>query len=200
MTAPGLTRRSSLLLPLLLAACGSEPRQSFPPLRYNYLPPIGLNVATIDIEQRFMPSGIPPDVTPFDPVHPVDALRMMAEDRLQALGSSGRAVFAIQDASLVRRDDVITGTMDVLLDVYPAPGAPRAGFAEARVMRQRSGSVDDLPGTLYDMTKAMMDAMNVEFEYQVRQRLRDWIVTGAALVPPVQQQPLGGPPAPTSSP
>lgn len=190
MHARGLTRRAALWLPVALAACGSEPRQSFPPLRYDYLPPIGLNVAKIDIEQHFLPSGIPPDVSQFDPVKPTEALRQMAEDRLKALGSAGLAVFAIQDASLVRHGDTITGTLDVVLDIYPAPDSPRAGFAEARVTRQHVGSIDDLPGTLYDMTKALMDAMNVEFEFQVRRSLRDWLATGAAVVPPVQAQPL----------
>ncbi len=196
MHAKGLTRRSSLLLPLLLAACGGEARQDFPPLRYNYLPPLGLNVATIDIEQRFIPSGISPDVTQFAPVRPADALRTMAEDRLKALGTAGRAVFAIQNASLVRHDDLITGTMEVILNVYPSPSGPRAGFAQARVTRQHEGNISDLPGTLYDMTKAMMDAMNVEFEYQLRARLREWLTTGAAVVSPVQQAPLDGAPPP----
>jgi hypothetical protein len=190
MHARGLTRRATLWLPVALAACGSEPRQSFPPLRYDFLPPIGLNVAKIDVEQHFMPSGIPPDVSQFDPVKPTEALRQMAQDRLKALGSAGLAVFSIQDASLVRRGDTITGTMDVVLDIYPTPESPRAGFAEARVTRQHTGSVDDLPGTLYDMTKALMNAMNVEFEYQVRRSLRDWLATGTAVVPPVQARPL----------
>ena len=35
----------------------------FQPLRYNYLPPIQLNVASIAVEQRFVPSGVAPDVS-----------------------------------------------------------------------------------------------------------------------------------------
>ena len=64
----------------------------------------------------------------------------------------------------------------------------------------------DLRATLYDMTKAMMKAMNVEFEYQIRNRLHDWLVSGKATVPPVQQQPLDAngqpvtPPPGTTSP
>lgn len=189
-----LTRRSSLLLPLLLAACGGGGRsdRSFPPLRYGYLTPLRLNVATVRVEQRFVPSGVAPDVSQFDPVPPVTALRNMAEDRLQAFGSSGQAVFVIQDASLIRKGDTITGSMAVELDIYTSANT-RAGFAEARVSRTRSGDVDDLAATLYDMTKQMMDQMNVEFEYQLRRSLREWLQrTGAAPVP-VQQQPLEQP-------
>jgi hypothetical protein len=194
MPASGLTRRASLLLlPFLLARCGGEERV-YPPLRYSYLPPIRLAVADIVIQQRFVPSGMAPDVTRQDPERPLDALRAMAEDRLQTFGGTGRAVFAITDASLTKDGDTITGHMAVQLSIEDASGV-RVGFAQAEVARQHSGHISDLPGTLYDMTKAMVDAMNVEFEYQVHRNLRDWLVPNAATPAPVQAQPLDqGPP------
>lgn len=193
MPVARLSRRASLLLPFLLAACGGEPRQ-YKPLRYGYLPPIRLNVAQIQVRQDFVPLGVDPDVSQLDPVQPSDALRQMAEDRLQAFGVAGRAVFVILDASLVRREDTITGMMSVRLDIYTSDNK-RVGYAEARVSRQHTGHVDDIHQTLYDMTKQMMDAMNVEFEYQVRRSLRDWLVTGTAPASSVQQQPLTTPEA-----
>jgi hypothetical protein len=202
MHASRLTRRASLMLPFLLAACGGGERKDFPPLRYNFLPPIRLNVASINVEQRFYPSGADPDITARDPIHPVEALRAMAEDRLQALGTSGQAVFGITNASLTRQDDVITCALAVVLEIYPAPGV-RSGFAQAVVSRQHTGPIDDLRGTLYDITKSTMDAMNVEFEYQVRRNLQPWLLSSSAVPSPVEQQPLvtpstepppGGPP------
>lgn len=190
-----LIRHSSLLLPWLLTACGGGEPRDFPPLRYGYLEPLRLNVAAVRIEQRFVPSGEPPDVSQADPDPPVRALRAMAEDRLQALGSSGQAVFVIQDASLTRQGDTITGSMAVRLDIQ-ATGTTRAGYAEARVSRERTGDIDDVPTTLYDMTKQMMDAMNVEFEYQVRHSLRPWLLSAGAAATPVQQQPLDAPAKP----
>lgn len=198
--AAGLTRRSALLLPLLLAACGGGEPKYYPPLNYSRLPPLRLNVARIEIEQHFFPSGMAPDVTQFDPVPPVEALRSMANERLKAFGSSGRAVFVIQNASLTRQDDTITGHMDVILNVYPSDTGPRAGFAEARVSRQYTGDLGDLRERLYEMTKAMMKAMNLEFEYQVRNRLHDWMASGTAAVPPVQAQPLNSGPPPGTPP
>jgi hypothetical protein len=192
MHASLLTRRASLLLPFLLAACGHKERTDFPPLRYNYLPPIRLNVASITVEQRFYPSGAAPDVTAFDPVHPVEALRAMADDRVQALGTSGQAVFGITNAALTREDDLITCALGVVLEIYPTPGL-RSGFAQAVASRQHTGSVDDLRDTLYEITKATMDAMNVEFEYQVRRNLQPWLMSAAPS--PVQQQPLETAPA-----
>ena len=187
-----LIRRSSLLLPWLLAACGGGERHDFPPLRYGYLEPLRLNVAAVKIEPRFIPSGASPDVSQYDPVPPVRALRNMAEDRLQAFGSSGQAVFIIQDASLIRQRDTITGTMAVRLEIA-ASGNSRAGYAEAHTSRVRTGDIDDLPAVLYDMTKQMMDAMNVEFEFQVRRSLRGWLLSAGAAETPVLQHPLDTP-------
>jgi hypothetical protein len=190
MTTRALTRRSSLLLPWLLAACGGgDSDRLFPPLHYSYLTPLRLNVAAVRIEQRFVPSGVEPDVSQLDPMPPVDALHNMAADRIQALGSSGQAAFIIQDASLVRQKDTIVGNMAVELDIYTSANT-RAGFAEARVSRTHTGDVDDLRATLYDMTKDMMDTMNVEFEFQLRRSLRDWLLPDSAVPIPVQQQPL----------
>jgi hypothetical protein len=193
---PGLTRRSAVLLPILFAACGREEPENFPALRYAYLPPIRLNVARIDIQQRFIPSGVAPDVSQLAPVSPVEALRAMAEDRLVAFGAAGQAVFSILDASLVRHRDLIEGAMAVRLEIFGPDGQP-AGFAEARVSRQHTGDSDSLRATLYDMVRLMMDAMNVEFEYQVRRVLRAWLSSGTAAETPVEQTPLGAPGAPS---
>jgi hypothetical protein len=189
-----LTRRHALLLPIALVAC-SEEAPVFAPLSYDYLPPIQLNVATVEVEQRFIPSGVPPDVTAEDPAPPVEALRAMATGRLKAFGVAGRAVFAILDASLTRQGDVIAGSMAVSLTVYAADGN-QAGFAEAHVEHNQSGDIDNLHKTLYDITKTMMDNMNVEFEYQVRRNLRAWLTTAGAPDTPVQQTPLDQAPQP----
>jgi hypothetical protein len=186
-----LSRRSSLLLPLALAACGGAP-PDYPPLRYNYLPPIRLNVASISVRQDYVPSGVAPDLSPLDPVQPVDALRQMAQDRLKPFGAAGQAVFVIQNASVLRDGDTITGTFAVRLDIYTSANT-RVGYAEARVAHSHSGHVDDIHQVLYDMTKQLMDEMNVQFEYQVVHSLRDWVAPVGGGPAPVQQQPLVAP-------
>jgi hypothetical protein len=191
-----LSRRAMLALPLLLAACGDdeapETPNAFPPLRYDYLPPIQLNVASIDVQQRFIPAGVPPDVTASDPVRPVDALKAMANDRLQALGTTGKAVFAIQDATLSRINDVVRGSMSVSLTIYNGDNV-QSGYAAANVERSHAGLSGSLSQALYDMTKSMMDDMNVEFEYQVRQNLKDWLTTATSPNVPVEDTPLDQP-------
>lgn len=191
-----LTRRSALLLPLLLGGCGGgRDERSFPPLRYDYLTPLQLNVASIQTEQRFVPSGAAPDVSMDAPVPPLQALRAMAEDRLQAVGTSGQAVFVIQDASLLRHGDTISIHLSVELDIDTAPNT-HAAFAQASVSGEFSGDLDDLPARLYDLTKDSMDRMNVEFEYQVRHSLGAWLLPAGAPQVPVEQQPLTQTPLP----
>ncbi len=199
MNARGLTRRASFLLPLVLAGCGGGQPMDFPALRYTYLPPFRLNVANIEINQLFVPSGMRPDVSHLDPAPPVDALRQMAQDRLIAVGTANTAVFAITNASLTKRGEVISGEMTVELSIV-GPDGGRLGFARADVTRQRTGGTDDLPATLYDFTKAMMDSMNVEFQYQLQRNLSEWLMTASAVLPPVQAQPLPMSPGEPASP
>jgi hypothetical protein len=209
MQASHLTRRFMLLLPLAVAACGGsdedDESQAFPPLRYNNLPPIQLKVASIAIEQRFIPAGVPPDVSNRDPASPIEALKAMANDRLQAFGTANKAVFSILDASIARDDDVVTGSLTVSLAIVDDSGA-QLGYAQAHEQSRRTGSVRDLRSILYDMTKAMMNDMNIEFEYQIRHHLKPWLTDTTAPAAPVEQAPLDGtqappvtPPSPTPS-
>jgi hypothetical protein len=203
MPAGYLTRRCALLLPLVLAACGGE-EETFEPLRFNYLPPIQLNVASIVTEERFIPSGVAPDVSGLDPARPIAALRAMAADRLQAFGTANRAVFAILDATMTREGDIVRGAFAVSLTIQADDGN-QLGFAEARVESRHSGRIDDLRAVLYDMTKSMMNDMNVEFEYQIHRNLKTWLTAPVAPDTPVQQAPLDGsqpaaPPAPQAPP
>jgi hypothetical protein len=188
-----LTRRFALLLPLAVAACGGEEEQTFDPLRYNYLPPIQLNVASIAVEQRFVSSGVDPDVSNQDPVPPVEALKAMGNDRLQAFGTANKAVFGILDASLTRQDEAVIGSFAVSLTILDDNGT-QLGFAESRVQSRHTGRISDIRPVLYDMTKAMMSDMNVEFEYQVRRNLKDFLTNAAAPDTPVEQAPLDQPP------
>jgi len=182
-----------------LAACSSSaPPRTYAPLTYDYLTPLRLNVASVTVDPRVftVPAN---DVAYMAPTPPVQALTQMAHDRLQAVGSSGRAVFAIKNATITRKGDTLAGTLDVELVIY-GDGGNRAGFAQARVARQKTGDIDDLRSALYDMTKQMMDLMNVEFEYQVRRNLKDWLVSGNAAPTPVQQQNLAPPPGAAAAP
>lgn len=198
-----IPRRFLLLLPLLVLGCNDgDATQSFPALSYSYLTPIRLNVASLEVDDRSPPPSAR-SLDALDPVRPADALRQMAIDRLSADGSSGRAVFVIDQASLVRDSGGYDGTLLAHLDVFAGSDGERVGYAEARVVRHQTGvsSHDQLRTVLYNLTSQMMSDMNVEFEYQVRHSLRDWVqmtAETAPLPPPVTAQPL--PTSPDSSP
>jgi len=188
-----IARRTALLLPVALAACVGDDapvRTSFPDLHYDYLTPLRLNVGTVEVVD-----GPPGPLDAQNPAPPGAALRRMAQDRIGAGGSTGRAVFTIDTATITRGGPGLSGIMAVHLDIL-GPESGRVAFAEARVFRgtalPRRG---DLRGTLYDLTRAMMDDMNVELEFQVRRNLRDWLqeATTAPAPAPVQQQDLSAP-------
>lgn len=202
-----IARRSVLLLPLLAVACGgTETPRTFPVPSYSYLTPIRLNVANIEVDDR-SPSASGNSVEGASPLRPSDALKQMANDRLVAAGSAGRAVFVIDQASLTRVNGGIEGLMAVHLDVFAGQGGERAGFAEARVARRRTSTDtgEDSRAVLYDFTVQMMNDMNVEFEFQVKRSLRDWLqgtAGSAPLPPPVQTEDLSAPtrlPSPPST-
>jgi hypothetical protein len=184
-----------MLSPLaLLAGCSddSEPplQTDMSPLRFDYLKPLRLNVASIDIEDRAPPVQQAPS-----PTSPAQALRQMAEDRLSAGGGSGRAVFVIDQATIIPASGGLDGVLAVHLDVLTGEGR-RAGFAEARVARRATGREARGGDAAYRLLRQMMADMNVELEYQVGRSLHDWLqVTSEAAPAPasVQQQDLGTP-------
>jgi hypothetical protein len=204
MIARALPRRSLLLVPLVLAGCGTggpEP-VSFAPLRYNYLPVLKLKVAAITIENEWQPIAGADHLESLSPETPAAALRQMANDRLAAYGTSGKAVFVIEDASLVRTGSDLNGSFAVRLDVYSGNDT-RAGFAEARVSRSEpspSGEGSALRQALYDLTSRIMQTMNVEFEYQLRKTLGDWLVQGTAAPTPIRAESLPSPGAASAPP
>ena len=192
-----------LALPAALSACVNEatPPPAAAPIDYSAYSKLPLNVASIDIEQRYFASGQPPDVSADDPINPVSALRQMAQERLQAAGAAGRAVFSIDNASVIDQDGELIGAASVTLSIIDARGA-RVGYAEASVTRQLVGFGSDLRGALYSLTTALMQQMNVEFENQVRRSLGPWLLASSAVPAPVQQVPLqpGAPPGVIAAP
>jgi len=193
---------------LLLAGCGEDAAQS-PPVAYEqptygYLTKLHLNVAQVDIDDSWQPAvgpGLPRHVESLSPVAPVEALRRMAQDRIAIGGSSGRARFVIEDASIVAGPDRLDGSLAVRLNIATSDGAP-AGFAEARVIRSMTlgGATDGGRATAYALVTQMMADMNVEFEFQAKRSLHDYLqATDPVAAPaPVQSQDLPPPGSPAA--
>ena len=204
-----LSRRTAMLLPLAaaclaaLAGCAEEtpPPAVFEPLTFDYLPKLRLNVSSIDIDNAWQPVTVPgaTHVESLAPVQPVDALRLMGQQRLVPAGSNGHAVMVIEDASLLQLNGQYQGTFQVRLDMTNGDGS-KSGFAKASVTATRTitdPSPDAARVALYALVKQMMTDMNAEFEYQIRKSLRDVLQTdssGPVAAPaPVQSQDLAPP-------
>jgi hypothetical protein len=186
---------------LLLAACGGreQPAPSFAPLDFSYLPKLRLNVATMTVEDHAAQGAGQNDLGPTAPVPPDQALQHMARDRLVAAGNSGSGVFTIDQASITGTGGgALDGHIAVHLDILTANGG-HAGYAEAHVSRQfvpgTAAPDDGTRAELDDLTRQMMQDMNVELEYQVRRSLREWLVdaSGAPVAGSVEQQTLAPP-------
>jgi hypothetical protein len=183
-----------LALPLGLAACGGDevpPTEPYTQLHYEFLPKLRLNVGSITVDDHAHPMG-PEDLAAQSPAIPALALEQMAHDRLFAAATAGAANFVVDQASIVRQPNgTLSGVMAVHLDIITPTGA-NAGFAAAEVERQHIPGSDpeNLQNNLYDLTKQMMDAMNVEFEFQLKKTLSSWLVTGDGVPAPVMAQPL----------
>ncbi|GEM16701.1 RodZ family helix-turn-helix domain-containing protein [Gluconobacter oxydans] len=191
------TGLSALVLSLGVAACSDgDADQTFPPLDYSYLSQIHLNVASIDVQDEA--PAAPDSLSAKAPVAPDQALKAMANQRLVASGTSGKADFIIKQAYLNRAgDNVVTGAMDVQLNVADA-GNQHTGFVHARITHKLDAGDRDPTSRkeLYTLTSQMMQDMNVELEFQIRKKLLSWM-TDAAGTPLVnggiQQQTLGAP-------
>jgi hypothetical protein len=169
-------RRSILLLPLLAAACAGPPEPvPLPPgpLGYKYLSPLPLNVAAIDIVEEALPP-VPGDVgARLSPSAP-EAVRIMARDRMIAVGTTGEARFTVSQAQVIQRADALTCLLGCRLEILSGLGS-RLGFAEAAVTRSVSGPEARRPNAPDALLRRAMDDLNVEFEFQLRRALRDWI-------------------------
>lgn len=184
---------------LLLGACGGrDTTPAFAPADYSYLPKLRLMVGTLTVEDHASQPAGSDDLAPNAPLPPDQALQQMARDRLVAAGNSGTGVFTIDQASITGSGaGALDGHLAVHLDILTGNGG-HAGYAEAHVTRQFVPGADTSDaGTraeLYDLTRQMMQDMNVELEYQVRRSLRDWLVDASgAPASGVDQQTLPPP-------
>ncbi|MFT9017257.1 hypothetical protein [Acetobacter malorum] len=190
----------ALLLPAFLAGCaGDKQPTKFAPLRYDYLSVMHLNAATLNIEDATLQNPVVGDIGNRAPTPPAQALRQMAQDRLVATGASGTAQFVIDRASILHKaGGVLAGQMDVHL-VLLNSGGTQAARAEAHVSQTLRPDLSkgdaDSPANLYELTNDMMQRMNVEFEYQIRNTLKDWMTDagGTPVGSAIQSQSLDAP-------
>jgi hypothetical protein len=188
-----------------LTACGSAPPPlNFPPLDYSYLRPIPLNVASLSVTDNYVPSPDEAALEGKNPAPPGPVLLAMLQHRLQAAGQTGSGVVTIERASITQANGMINGAMTVDINLTSADGRS-SGFAEASVSASQSApdsdNPDDMRAALYQMTKRLMDMMNVQLPYQIMHNIRGWVMTSGTAaatggsVAAIQATPLSAPEA-----
>ena len=181
-----IARRLLLGAPLLLPACGGrEPPPPAPrrPEGYAWLTPLRLNVADLEVVEN--PAGS--RVDPPAPILPAAEVARMGRDRVIPSGTTNRARFVVEAASLTRSGDAIAVLLRARVEVLD--GDRRVAFAEAEARRGVTGAGGSGAARARAAEAVMIGAMedlNVEFELQVRRNLRDWLLdtTPTAPVPP----------------
>jgi len=181
----------------VLAVAGCETPvnvQNLPDITFAHLAPIAMNVASVQVENRFSPPLALPHVEHRVPVAPAKALTQWAKDRIKPVGASGIAKLIIEDASVtetkLKRDDSLKGTFTkqqshrydlavrASLVIIDAAGAER-GVSEARSSRsitvREDLSLNDWEKTLFETTDHLLTDFNTEMESNVRRHLANWI-------------------------
>ncbi len=173
-----------LLLALCLAACSSPPPPPvvYKPLDYAYLPPINLKISSITVQNNYVPDPDSATLIGEAPEAPANALSDMLNRRLVPNGTPGTGVVTIETASLDQSGGNLSGTLAVRLDVA-TPDNRATGFTEATVTASQAAPDPDdgqpaLQAALYSLTKQLMDAMNVQLQYQIQHNLSAWVSYG----------------------
>lgn len=185
-----------LIFALATAGCDTAPpEQVFPDITFGHLPPINLNVRTIEVVSRYTSPLKAPNVEHKFPQPPEKVLRRWAHDRLRAVGREGTARFVIAEAGAVetalprekgfqasftrQQSERYDAAVEAAIEIYDARGANR-GFAAARVTRATTVAEDiSLLGrerVWFKLTDDLTKDFNAEIERQIRQHLPGWMM------------------------
>ena len=181
---------------ILLAGCSTPPpRPEFPDLRFTAEPPLQIDVASLEVQPVFQMTFREPHVEHLFPVTPERALENWGHDRLKPVGTAGRVVMKILNASVVETElpvqQGLTGAfttqpserydlaLEATVQAYDGNGLVAR---TANVKTTRSQSVlqgitpNDRDRTWYDMTKAAMADFDRQMESEIRNNLGGYLV------------------------
>ena len=187
-----LSRLAAILFVLAfgLAACETQPVPQFRELTFSQLEPIRLAVDNVEVIDAYRSPLRDPNVEHRFPTAPAAAARRWAEDRLIATGGGARAVYTIIDASVIESPLEPTGgvkgiftrdqserydaILQVKIDVFDDTGGSRATTTvtarESRTVRE-DATLNEREQVWFDMTEALMDALNGQLESNIDQFL-----------------------------
>lgn len=167
----------------------------YPPLTYGDLPPIKLDVASIEIETAYKPNSEPPNVELLFPLRPDEAAASWGRDRLVAAGQSGRLRYIVREASATeealetstgvsgafttdqaeRYKAVLGLEIEILSDQGQIIGTVGVNSSRTITMPEDS-SIRDREQVWYDLTKKLMADANSQLEATINKTLTRFLV------------------------
>ena len=184
---------SMLLAVLTLAGCSSPQRPRFPDITFGHLPPLRLDVASVEVVRAYTPTSMSPNIEQSFPVQPMTAMERWVRDRLQAVGTSGVATVTITDASAVEqrlaRTQGIRGAfttdqaerytarveMTIEASDVRADGSRRNATAIAQASRTQTApedvTINQREKIWFEMTEAMMREFDAAMAAEVQKNL-----------------------------
>jgi hypothetical protein len=180
---------SGLLVVTMLAGCGGEPppRPDFADLRFNAEPPLRLGVAAVEVNDEYRPNFDAPHFEQRFPIPLPHLADTWARDRLQAAGTSGRAVAVITDASAVeinlpketgitaaftnQLDTQYNARIDIRVEIRDDRGVTMRtarAHAERSITTVEGTTLDERDRMLYRMETELMADLDKQLETQIR--------------------------------
>lgn len=183
------------LVAVFVAGCATDlEKPGFPQISFAHLQPITLNVARVEVENRYVSPAARPNVEHEFPVSPAAAALNWGRDRLRAAGTAGVARVIIRRASVVevplKRSQGVEGlftrdqserydaVIDMMAEIRDEAGNVRV-TVESTAKRSRSVSENisliEREKVWFEMTESMMTDLNTALENQIRIHMKDWI-------------------------
>lgn len=195
-----MNRHLELTAPLLVAgallgACAAPaPTQRLPDMTFVHLQALSIDVAKIEIENRFSAPAAPPHVEHLAPVSPAAALEQWATDRFRPVGRAGVMRLIIEDAKATetslaldkslkgrltkqqsrRYDASVRATLELKNAAGVTLGSASAS-AERSITAREDISLNDREKLWYETVDLLMDDYNVVMEANVRRFLKRWL-------------------------
>jgi hypothetical protein len=184
-----------LLLAGLLAACAMEnPGTRFPPITFQHLSDISLDVGDIQIEQASETPGHRPNVDHLFPVQPKNAAVQWAQDRLDARGDRLTFRYIVRQASavetelettsgvkgLLTTDQAARYEIHIVIEMQVLDGRQIQGSAKAEARRsttvEEGISLADRERAWYRLTEDTMKDLDKQLEETIRSAFFPYIV------------------------
>lgn len=190
------SRLSALLIALsALGGCSSAPSRISADITFADRPPIGLNVANIEIVQSYQPAFADPYVDHLFPREPAAVIRRWAEDRLAARGATGTATLIIQEASvteeelsrepgvkglvMIEQSERYEARFAVRIEIRkpaPEPNGSADVLAQRSITAPENASLADRERIWFSLTEDTIRDLDARFEQEINDGLPQFVI------------------------